>query len=119
MRWLLIALISLNVLLVCLAFYGVFGAVWIWQVGSSLPTWVPLFGSQSYLANVQAEEFNCSIAYGFLNYKIAYWSNTGQVFGPAIFDWTQFFILLLATIDVVALVYFLKPRIMRRFFQRN
>jgi len=114
MKWSLVVLVAANILLALAAFYGVFGAFWVWQPGTSpYPSWVPLFGSQSYLASLKAEGLDCSIVYEVLSYRISYVNNVGQVFGPAIFDWTQFFILLLVIIDVGALVYFLKPRIMK------
>ncbi len=111
MRWLPIGLIIANIALALAAVYGVFGAVWIWQVGANPATWSPLFGSQSYLASLQTGGFDCAITYGILNYRIKYFTSTGEVLGPAILDWTQFFVLVIAIVDVGTLVYFLRPRI--------
>jgi hypothetical protein len=119
MKLTLVALLGLNALLIAIALYGVYGAVWIWQPGATPPQWAPLFGSQSYLLSLRTKGYNCTVVYEFLTYRIEYRSGAGSVSGPAIFDWTQFSLLLLAVSDILVLVYLLRLRIGKKDNQRE
>jgi len=105
-----IALLILNILLLTMAAYGVWGAFWIWQPGADPPQWVPLFGTQSYLQSVKNRGYNATLVYGFLTYRVDIWTDGVQKVGVTRFDWTQFSLILLAIIDCWTLIDFLRSR---------
>lgn len=111
-----IVFVILNVLLLFIAAYGVWGAFWIWQPGAEPPQWAPLFGSQSYLQSVkqslEIQGYNAAAAlvYGFLTYRVDIWVGGVQKLGVARFDWTQFSLILLVILDGWTLIDFLRSR---------
>lgn len=106
-----IAFVILNVLLLLIAAYGLWGAFWIWQPGAEpVPQYAPLFGSQSYLQSVKNRGYNATLVYGFLTYRVDIWINGAQKLGVARFDWTQFSLILLAFFDSWTLIHFLISR---------
>jgi len=106
----LIAFVILNILLLLIAAYGLWGAFWIWQPGAEPPQWAPLFGSQSYLQSVKDRGYNATLVYGFLTYRVDIWINGVQKLGVARFDWTQLSLILLAFFDGWTLIDFLRLR---------
>jgi len=106
----LIAFVILNVLLLFIAAYGLWGAFWVWQPGAEPAQWAPLFGSQSYLQSVKNRGYNATLVYGFFTYRVDIWVGGVQKLGVTRFDWTQFSLILLAFLDGWTLIDFLRLR---------
>jgi len=105
-----IVFVILNVLLLFIAAYGLWGAFWIWQPGADPPQWVPLFGAQSYLQSIKNRGYDAALVYGFLSYRVDIWDDGVQKVGATRFDWTQFSLILLAFFDGWTLIDFLRSR---------
>lgn len=105
----MVSLLVLNVLFICLAAYGLWGAFWVWQPGANPPQWAPLFGSLSHLRSIRAQGDNATIIHGFLSYRIS----IDGALSPPFLDWTQFFLLLLVVLDASALLYYYGARIFK------
>jgi len=102
--------VVLNVLLLFIACYGLWGAFWIWQPGADPPQWVPLFGAQSYLQSVENRGYDATLVYGVLTYRVDIWIDGVQKLGVTRFDWTQFSFILLAFLDGWTLIDFFRSR---------
>jgi signal peptidase len=112
--------IIINIILLGLIIFSLWGFITIWQPGANPPHDVPIMGM---LSDIQFHEnFNVGEVYlsqGFLSYQINYEVSGGTRQGVPTFSWFQFFLIILVIYNTWKLYIFLKAWKGRRQEEKN
>lgn len=102
----IVYIISLNIVVIFLLLFSLWGHIRVWQPGASPPQWVSIFGMfEDLQVNIMRYgNENVSLVVGFMTYKIDCRVGGNLRQGVLTFSWFQFLLLILLLLDIMKIL---------------